>query len=106
MEMRINKFLSEAGVCSRRAADKLIEDNKVLIDGVPASLGSKVYDDSVVVCDGIVVSRNEEKIVIAFNKPVGITCTADALDESNIIDYINYPTRLFTIGRLDKESCG
>lgn len=106
MEIRINRFLSEAGVCSRRAADKYIQEGKVLIDGQVAELGSKVMENSQVMFCGKLISVMPEKCVIAFNKPVGVTCTSSKEDESNIIDYIGYSERLFTVGRLDKESCG
>ncbi len=106
MEVRINKFLSEAGVCSRRAADKLIEDGKVTVDGKVAAMGTKVLLGQEVRVDGKLVSKEEEKIVIAFNKPVGIECTAQKQVKNNVIDYINYPKRIFPVGRLDKDSQG
>lgn len=106
METRINKFLSEAGVCSRRAADKLIEEGKVTVDGVVAVMGTKVSEGQVVMVEGKPVTQEEEKVVLAFNKPVGIVCTAEVREKNNVIDYINYPKRIFPVGRLDKDSQG
>lgn len=106
--IRINKFLSEVGFCSRRAADKLIEQGRVTINDVIPVMGTKVaFGDSVKV-DGKSISKPNEKFVyIAFNKPVGIVCTTDTgVEKDNIIDYINYPKRIFPIGRLDKPSEG
>ncbi len=104
--IRINKFLSEAGVCSRREADRYIEEGKVKIDGVLAQMGSKVGQDSVVTFCGKPVKKEEKLVLIAFNKPVGIVCTTDSNEPDNIIDYISYGMRIFPIGRLDKESEG
>ena len=106
---RINKFLSEIGYCSRRAADKLIEQGRVKINGEVPLMGTKVSDEDEVSVNGKVVHRAKKKkmVYIAFNKPRGIVCTTDQLREKdNIIDYINYPTRVFPIGRLDKPSEG
>ena len=106
---RINKFLSEIGYCSRRAADKLIEQGRVKINGEVPEMGTKISDDDEVSVNGKVVHRAKKKkmVYIAFNKPVGIVCTTDQMREkNNIIDYINYPTRIFPIGRLDKPSEG
>jgi len=106
---RINKFLSEIGFCSRRAADKLIEQGRVKINGEVPLMGTKVSDEDEVSVNGKVVHRPKKKkmVYIAFNKPVGIVCTTDQVRErDNIIDYINYPTRIFPIGRLDKPSEG
>lgn len=105
---RINKFLSEIGHCSRREADKLIEQERVTINGRLPEKGAKVgYRDKVKV-DGQLVSKVFEKpVFLVFNKPVGIVCTTDTKSEpNNIIDYVNYPSRIFPIGRLDKESEG
>lgn len=105
--IRLNKFLSEAGICSRREADRLIESGCVKIDGVTADLGSRVMTGQKVFCNGKpVVSNTDKKVVIAYNKPIGIECTADPDNKDNIIKAVNYPVRLFTIGRLDKNSCG
>jgi 23S rRNA pseudouridine2604 synthase len=106
---RINKFLSEIGYCSRRAADKLIEQGRVKINGEVPEMGTKISADDEVSVNGKVVHRAKKKkmVYLAFNKPVGIVCTTDQMREkNNIIDYINYPTRIFPIGRLDKPSEG
>jgi len=106
---RINKFLSEIGYCSRRAADKLIEQGRVKINGEVPLMGTKISEEDEVCVNGKVVHRAKKKkmVYIAFNKPVGIVCTTDQMREkNNIIDYINYPTRIFPIGRLDKPSEG
>ncbi|CAI8261515.1 MAG: 23S rRNA pseudouridine(2604) synthase [Cryomorphaceae bacterium] len=106
---RINKFLSEIGYCSRRAADKLIEQGRVKINGEVPEMGTKISAEDEVSVNGKVVHRAKKKkmVYIAFNKPVGIVCTTDQMREkNNIIDYINYPTRIFPIGRLDKPSEG
>ncbi|WP_194851288.1 23S rRNA pseudouridine(2604) synthase RluF [Nonlabens antarcticus] len=106
--IRINKFLSEQGYCSRRAADKLIEQERVTINGSVPEMGTKVLPDDIVAVDGQTISAKKEKpVYIAFNKPVGIVCTTDGrVERDNIIDFINYPTRIFPIGRLDKPSEG
>ena len=105
---RINKFLSEAGYCSRRAADKLIDQGRVTINGVVPEMGTKIAPDDEVRVDGKLISESKEKpVYLAFNKPIGIVCTTDTkVEKDNIIDYINYPTRIFPIGRLDKPSEG
>ena len=105
---RINKYLSEIGFCSRRAADKLILENRVTINGIVPEMGTKIVAGDVVKVDGKLVSKPEEKpVYIAFNKPVGIVCTTDTkVEKDNIIDYIKYPKRIFPIGRLDKPSEG
>ncbi|MBD5135725.1 MAG: pseudouridine synthase [Lachnospiraceae bacterium] len=104
--IRLNKFLSDSGVCSRREADRLIEAGKVMVDGVKAQKGMKVSQGQVITCNGVQVKREEELVLIAFNKPVGIECTSDRSNPDNIIDYIHYPKRIYTIGRLDKNSQG
>lgn len=105
---RINKYLSEAGYCSRREADKLIEQGRITINGKVPEMGTKVGPDDKVAVDGKPVSLTEDKkVYLAFNKPVGIVCTTDTgVEKDNIIDFINYPTRIFPIGRLDKASEG
>lgn len=103
---RLNKYLSESGFCSRRAADKLIEEGKVLINGIVPELGTKVNEGDQVTVNGQLIIARNPSIYIAFNKPVGITCTTDLKDKTNIIDYINFPERIFPIGRLDKASEG
>lgn len=105
-KIRINKFLSEAGFCSRRGADKIISQGRVYINGEIAVLGSKVSRNDLVKVDGELINKIEEKIYIAFNKPVGIECTGNQKVKNNIIDYINFNKRLFTIGRIDKDSEG
>ncbi|WP_426473595.1 23S rRNA pseudouridine(2604) synthase RluF [Chryseobacterium balustinum] len=105
---RINKYLSEVGYCSRRAADKLLEEGRIKINGQIPEMGTKVSDEDVVEVDGKPIRESQEKpIYIAFNKPVGIVCTTDTKREKdNIIEYINHPQRIFPIGRLDKPSEG
>lgn len=108
MTTRLNKYLSEAGHCSRRAADKLIDDGRVTINGIVPEMGTKVIHGDEVKVDGKTILNDAKKrIYIAFNKPVGIVCTTDrGVEKDNIIDYINYPSRIFPIGRLDKDSEG
>ena len=105
---RINKYLSEVGYCSRRAADKLIEQRRVTINGKVPEMGTKLNDNDEVRVDGRLISVPKEKpTYIAFNKPIGIVCTTDTkVEKDNIIDYIGYPKRIFPIGRLDKPSEG
>jgi len=105
---RINKFLSEAGYCSRRAADKLIDQGRVTINGVVPEMGTKIASTDEVRVDGKLISESTEKpVYLAFNKLIGIVCTTDTrVEKDNIVDYINYPTRIFPIGRLDKPSEG
>lgn len=106
--VRINKFLTEAGFCSRRAADRLIDDGRVLINGNIPKKGTKISPTDEVRVDGeLVVKPKEKPVYIAFNKPVGIVCTTDTkVEKDNIIDFINFNTRIFPIGRLDKPSEG
>ena len=109
MATRINKYLSEVGYCSRRRADKLIEEGKVTINGKLPEIGTKVVDGDKVEVDGqrIKKSTKQNNVYLAFNKPAGIVCTTDTrLEPDNIIDYIKYPVRIFPIGRLDKPSEG
>lgn len=104
---RINKFLSETGFCSRREADKLIEQGRVTINGVVPEMGTKISQNDEVRVDGkLVREKREKRIYLAFNKPVGIECTTNLDVRDNIVDYINYPERIFPIGRLDKSSEG
>lgn len=105
-EIRLNKFLSDAGFCSRRQADRLIEEGHVKVNNETALMGQKVNLLDKVTVDGKEVSREEEQIVIAFNKPVGVECTTDKNNPDNIVDYINYRKRIYPIGRLDKNSQG
>jgi 23S rRNA pseudouridine2604 synthase len=105
---RINKYLSEVGYCSRRAADKLIEEGKVTINGKVTEMGTKIVPGDEVRVNGQLISDATEKpVYIAFNKPVGVVCTTDTkVERNNIVEYINYPKRIFPIGRLDKASEG
>lgn len=105
---RINKYLSEVGYCSRRAADKLINEGRVSVNGIVPEMGTKITKEDEVRVDGELISKPKEKpVYLAFNKPVGIVCTTDTkVEKDNIIDYINYPKRIFPIGRLDKPSEG
>lgn len=104
--VRINKFLSEAGVCSRREADRQIEAGNVTIDGTVAEMGSKVMPGQMVRFNGKAVTKEEEMILLVFHKPAGIVCTAEKREKNNVIDYIHYPKRIYPIGRLDKDSEG
>jgi len=104
---RLNKFIGETGYCSRREADKLIEEGRVTINGVVPEMGTKVSPDDEVRIDGkLIVEKHEKMVYLAFNKPVGIECTTNLEVRNNIVDYINYPKRIFPIGRLDKASEG
>lgn len=107
MEVRINKYLSAAGFCSRREADRLVEAGRVSIDGRIAGMGDKVSDGQKVQVDNKDISVEEEKILLVFNKPEGIVCTTtDSQGANNIVDYIGYNKRIYPIGRLDKDSHG
>lgn len=105
---RINKYLSEIGYCSRREADKLIEAGRVLVNGKKAEMGVKISPQDKVTVNGEMLNRpKNKKVYLAFNKPKGIVCTSDTqVEKDNIIDFINYPKRIFPIGRLDKPSEG
>ncbi len=103
---RLNKAISETGFCSRRAADKLIEEGKVKVNGEIAGLGVKVTENDTISIDGKTITKDVRNIYLAFNKPVGITCTTDTSIKSNIISFINYGERIFPVGRLDKPSEG
>ena len=102
----LNKFISDTGLCSRREADKLIVSGRVTINGIPAKTGNRVYPAQVVTIDGEILKIKEKTIYLAFNKPVGVSCSTDLKDKHNIIDYIAYQKRIFPIGRLDKDSEG
>jgi 23S rRNA pseudouridine2604 synthase len=106
MEIRLNKYLSEAGYCSRREGDRLIEEGRVTINDQVPEVGRKVQDGDLVKVDGKVVSLQEDYVYIALNKPVGITSTTDPNDPSNIVDFMKYDKRIFHVGRLDKDSEG
>ncbi|QFJ55802.1 pseudouridine synthase [Pseudobutyrivibrio xylanivorans] len=104
---RLNKYLSDAGVCSRRAADAAIEAGQVTVNGQVAVMGMKVTSEDEVLFKGKTVSNvGKNQILIAYNKPAGIVCTAEKREKNNIIDHLNYPERIYPIGRLDKDSTG
>ncbi len=104
---RLNKFIGETGFCSRREADKLIEEGRVTVNGLIPELGTKVGNRDEIRVDGKLITENTNKLVyLAFNKPVGIECTTNQEVPNNIVDYVNYPVRIFPIGRLDKASEG
>ncbi len=104
--IRLNKFLSDAGVCSRREADRIIEDGKVTVDGKVATMGMRVTTMQKICVDGKLVKREEKLILIVLNKPEGIECTSDLGNPSNVISFVNYPERIYPVGRLDKNSKG
>ena len=104
--VRLNKYISEAGVASRRAADRLVEEGRVAINGRTAILGDKVSEVDVVTVDGREIGPKRRDIILAFNKPRGLTCTSNPDDPDNIIDFIGYPERIYSVGRLDKDSEG
>jgi len=101
--IRLNKYLSDSGVCSRREADRLVERGLVYVDGVKAQLGQKVSKNQEIICNGKKVSREEELILLAFNKPRGIICSTSDEQGISVVKYINYPKRIYPIGRLDKD---
>lgn len=104
--VRINKYLSEAGICSRREADRRIEAGEVRIEGKVAEMGDRVMLGEHVLCQGVEVKHQQKMILLAVNKPVGIVCTAEKREKNNIVDYIHYPVRIYPVGRLDKDSEG
>ena len=104
--IRLNKWIADSGVCSRREADKLIEDKKVTIDGKIGTLGDRVLPGMKVVVNGKPVVRQHHKVYIALNKPEGVVCTADPREPMNVVDYVGHKERIFPIGRLDKDSSG
>lgn len=105
-QTRLNKYISETGFCSRREADKLIEQGRVTLNGQIPEVGTKVQEGDQVLVDGKPLNSKKTPIYIAFNKPVGITCTTERHIQGNIIDFIKHPERIFPIGRLDKPSEG
>lgn len=105
-EVRLNKYLSDAGICSRREADKLIAAGKVSVDGQVAVMGTKVKKGQKVALLGKQIKKEEKLVLIAFHKPRGIICTTDRREKDNIVDYIQYGSRIYPIGRLDKDSEG
>ncbi|MCL4137440.1 UNVERIFIED_CONTAM: hypothetical protein GTU68_013714, partial [Idotea baltica] len=102
----LNKFISSTGICSRRGADKWIDDERVHLNGIVAKKGNRVFPGDEVLVDGKQLENKPKAIYLALNKPPGITCTTDLKDRDNIIDFIGYPQRIFPIGRLDKPSSG
>lgn len=104
--VRINKFLSEAGVCSRREADRKIENGEITINDRVATTGDKVMPGDVVYVNGRPVQKEEEMVLLVLNKPAGIVCTAEKREKNNVIDFMKYPKRIYPIGRLDKDSEG
>ncbi|MFS0840948.1 23S rRNA pseudouridine(2604) synthase RluF [Paenibacillus sp. 1P03SA] len=104
--MRINKFISETGICSRRKADELVQAGRVTINGAPAELGSTAEPGDDVRIDGKPLGTKKKSVYIALNKPVGITCTTERHIQGNIVDFVRHPERIFPIGRLDKDSEG
>ncbi len=106
VETRLNKFISETGFCSRRGADKLIEEGRVLVNGRQPELGTKVTSADNISIDGKPLIQKKQRIYLVFNKPAGITCTTELHVKDNIISFINHPERIFPIGRLDKPSEG
>ncbi|WP_442891509.1 pseudouridine synthase [Candidatus Merdisoma sp. JLR.KK011] len=106
-EIRLNKFLSEAGVCSRREADRMIEEGRITVDGRKAETGMRVRpDQEIKVGKKIISMEREEEVLLAVYKPVGVVCTTDRREKRNIVDYVGYPVRIYPIGRLDKDSEG
>ena len=105
-KIRLNKAISQSGFCSRREADRLIEEGVVYVNGRLAQIGQKVTSRDRIKINGKTIAMNKQRVYIAFNKPVGVTSTTDKKDRDNMIDYINYPERIFHIGRLDKDSEG
>lgn len=103
---RLNKFISETGFCSRRAADKMIDEGKVTVNGIIPEMGTQVSSTDFIEINGMPLKNKEKFVYLAFNKPIGITCTTEHKVKENIIDFINFPKRIFPIGRLDKPSQG
>ena len=104
--MRLNKFISSSGYCSRREADKFIENGSVTVNGKVAQMGEQITGNEIIKVNGRRIESNAEIVYLALNKPVGITSTTDPNDKTNIVDFVNYPERIFNIGRLDKDSEG
>ena len=103
---RLNKYMADSGYCSRREADRLIEEGRVRVDDRPGRLGDRVLPGMRVTVDGKPLTGESDKIYIALNKPRGIVCTADPREPMNVVDYLNHPARVFPVGRLDKDSEG
>ena len=105
-QLRINKYLSSIGYCSRREADRLLEQGKIQVDGHTAFVGERITKEQYITVNGIPVGEKPKEIVIAFNKPKGIVCTSSVKEKNNIVDYLHFPTRIYPVGRLDKDSTG
>ena len=106
-EIRLNKFLSEAGVCSRREADRMIEEGRITVDGRKAETGMRVRpDQEIKVGKKLISMEREEEVLLAVYKPEGVVCTTDRREKRNIVDFVGYPVRIYPIGRLDKDSEG
>ena len=103
---RLTKFVADSGYCSRREADRLIVEGRVQVDGRPGALGDRVLPGMRVTVDGQSLSGRGEKVYIALNKPAGVVCTTDPREPMNVVDYLDYPIRIFPVGRLDKDSEG
>ena len=103
---RINKYLADSGYCSRREADRLVAQGRVMIDGRVASMGDRVAEGMKITVNGKSLDGDGEKVYIVLNKPRGIVCTADPREKYNVVDYLNYPVRVYPVGRLDKDSEG
>ena len=106
MDTSLNKYISDSGFCSRREADKYIEQCRVTINGQDAHKGNRVKENDVVLVDGEPIKKKKQTVYLALNKPKGITCTTDLKDKTNIIDFVNFKSRIFPVGRLDKRSEG
>lgn len=104
--VRINKLLSDAGVCSRREADRLLEAGEIVVDGIPASVGMRVSPTASIIVKGRPVVRQEKRVLLMLNKPRGIVCTTQEREKNNVIRFLNYPVRVYPVGRLDKDSEG
>lgn len=104
--MRINKYLSDAGFCSRRQADRLAEEGRITVNGIRIHTGAQVEESDTVCVDGKEICPEQKKVYLAFYKPRGIVCTAEKREKNNVIDYLKYPVRIYPAGRLDKESEG
>ncbi|MEG0077323.1 pseudouridine synthase, partial [Anaerorhabdus sp.] len=104
--IRLNKYISNSGYCTRKEADRLIESGKVMIDGIHAKLGDQVFDNQIVTVNGEQIEIKQNHVYLILNKPRGITCTGDPNVEDNIIDFMDYPETIFPVGRLDKDSSG
>lgn len=104
--IRINKFISQCGFCSRREADRMIEKGEIFVNGEPAKMGTKVLPSDEVSVHGRILTKEVPEVIIAFHKPAGVVCTTSKKDKNNIIDYIDFPQRIYPIGRLDKDSTG